>query len=198
MKISGRIHFCLGGMGALSRYRRPFAAEPRFRSAGALLPGPAKISPPGKRFVHDRLGQHGQFAANSGLERRRNGRRYFGRNGSFCRTACRDCRPRWKEGSGQGLPQRRGGTEAFDQRQDVECQAEILFPSDSRRHKLCYLKGVLCLCGSGPEARIFKEQPCEFPGSASGVAAEYRSGEAQPSVSLERRRLLSPLPLGEG
>ena len=53
----------LGRTGERSRDRRPFALEARLRTAGPLLPCAAEVRPPGQRPVHDRLGQHGQLAA---------------------------------------------------------------------------------------------------------------------------------------
>ena len=55
-------HLRVGGTGERPRHRRPLAAENGLRAVGPLLPGAAKIPAPGQRPVHDRLGQHGQFA----------------------------------------------------------------------------------------------------------------------------------------
>ena len=39
----------------------------RLRTAGQVLPRSAEVPPPGQRPVHDRLGQHGQFAPQSSI-----------------------------------------------------------------------------------------------------------------------------------
>ncbi len=55
----------LGRTGKRSRDRRPLPLEAGLRTAGPLLPCAAKVRPPRKRPLHDRLGQHGQLAAQS-------------------------------------------------------------------------------------------------------------------------------------
>ncbi len=100
----------LGRNGKLPDDGRQGPLAPGLRAAGQVLPFPARVPSPGKRPVHDGLGQHGQFAAQPLPQPGRRGHRHLLRDGPRSPA-------RWRRWPGRSVKRKRD--EGFDREADA-------------------------------------------------------------------------------